>query len=796
MKTSIYISLFKTSIHAIAATVLAIAFMCLFPALAHSLPATKVKVGWVDNSLHYLSPNGVMSGFSFEVQEEVANHTGWEYEYAYGSWTQLMSDVVSGKLDMLPFVTKTPEREKILLFSEEVMNHETYSIYTARDRKDMAANELSTLNGKRIGVVQNSYQEGVLREWLDVHKVKATVVYVKSDSEAIKLYTDGKIDAWVGTEIYQVKGLKHICSIGASDVYFVFNKERADLKEAFDKAMSEIEAANPYFLEQTLHKFYSALTVMELNQEQKQWIKQHENIKVGYIRNNLPYSAYEPKGDSVIGALATYISKATALFSDHELHFSPVPFSTHADMIKAAQRGDVDCVFPYMIDFNYAKENHLRITHPLIQTTMFAITADKYLNEAAVNKVAVVKSELGKDRYIEYYYPHWKIVYYDDIDKCEKAVRKGDVDCIVYSAYQAYLFVPSLDLFRVPLTRPMMAGFGIANNDITLLNFLNQTCSAISSEDIYADMTKYAITDRQITPWEILKAYFKEVLITVLIVLLCFICLSVLLYLNSIKLKKAVKEAEHARQVQERFLQNMSHELRTPLNSICGFSQILSMKEMRDCISDEELDEYGKIITSNTEMLTTLVSDILDISDFESGKYKLLLSDTDINEICRSSSYMVSSRLPEGVNFRLDTDVADGTMLYTDKRRVCQVITNFLTNAYKHTTQGEVILGVSTTLRPGYIAFSVTDTGMGVPAELQDKIFERFEKGISSLRGIGLGLNICSSIAEALQGDVYLDRDYTTGARFIFLHPTNLRDSATPNDSGVSVMRAGNKVTH
>ena len=796
MKTSIYISLFKTSIHAIAATVLAIAFMCLFPALAHSLPATKVKVGWVDNSLHYLSPNGVMSGFSFEVQEEVANHTGWEYEYAYGSWTQLMSDVVSGKLDMLPFVTKTPEREKILLFSEEVMNHETYSIYTARDRKDMAANELSTLNGKRIGVVQNSYQEGVLREWLDVHKVKATVVYVKSDSEAIKLYTDGKIDAWVGTEIYQVKGLKHICSIGASDVYFVFNKERADLKEAFDKAMSEIEAANPYFLEQTLHKFYSALTVMELNQEQKQWIKQHENIKVGYIRNNLPYSAYEPKGDSVIGALATYISKATALFSDHELHFSPVPFSTQADMIKAAQRGDVDCVFPYMIDFNYAKENHLRITHPLIQTTMFAITADKYLNEAAVNKVAVVKSELGKDRYIEYYYPHWKIVYYDDIDKCEKAVRKGDVDCIVYSAYQAYLFVPSLDLFRVPLTRPMMAGFGIANNDITLLNFLNQTCSAISSEDIYADMTKYAITDRQITPWEILKAYFKEVLITVLIVLLCFICLSVLLYLNSIKLKKAVKEAEHARQVQERFLQNMSHELRTPLNSICGFSQILSMKEMRDCISDEELDEYGKIITSNTEMLTTLVSDILDISDFESGKYKLLLSDTDINEICRSSSYMVSSRLPEGVNFRLDTDVADGTMLYTDKRRVCQVITNFLTNAYKHTTQGEVILGVSTTLRPGYIAFSVTDTGMGVPAELQDKIFERFEKGISSLRGIGLGLNICSSIAEALQGDVYLDRDYTTGARFIFLHPTNLRDSATPNDSGISVMRAGNKVTH
>lgn len=789
-------SLFKTTLRAIAATVLAIAFMYVFPSQAHSLPAQKVKVGWVENTLNHLSPHGVMSGFSFEVQEEVANLTGWEYEYLYGPWSQLVTDVISGKLDMLPFVAKTPERQKSLLFSEKAVCHETYCIYTRKERKDIAADDFSTLNGKRIGVAQDSYQSGVLIDWLAIHNVKATVVYVKSYSDAIKQYQDGNIDACVGTEIYNKQGLKHICIIGSSDVYFAFNKERADLKEAFDRAMNDIEEVNPYFLERALHGFVSAHAVMELNQEQKQWIKKHGNIKVGYVNNNLPYSAYEPKGDSVIGALATYINKATALFSDQELHFSTIPFSTHTEMIKAAQRGEVDCIFPYMSDFNYARENHLRITHPLIQTTMFAITADKYLNEADVNKVAVVKSELGKDRYVEYYYPHWKIVYYDDIEKCEKAVRKGEVDCIVYSAYQAYLFVPSLDLFRIPLTHPMRAGFGVANNDITLLNFINQTCRAISSEDIYADMTKYAITDRQITPWEILKTYFKEVLITVLIVLLCFICLSVMLYINSIKLKKAVKEAQHARQVQERFLQNMSHELRTPLNSICGFSQILSMKEMRDCISDEELDEYGKIITSNTEMLATLVSDILDISDFESGKYKLLLSDTDINEICRSASYMVSARLPEGVNFRLDTDVADGTMLYTDKRRVCQVITNFLTNAYKHTTQGEVILGVSTTLRPGYIAFSVTDTGMGVPAELQDKIFERFEKGISSLRGIGLGLNICSSIAEALQGEVYLDRDYTTGARFIFLHPTNLKESSAPNDNGISIMRAGNKVTH
>ena len=81
MKSSIYISLFKTSIHAIAATVLAIAFMCIYPSQAHSLPTSKVKVGWVDNTLNYLSPDGVMSGFSFELQEEVANHTGWEYEY-------------------------------------------------------------------------------------------------------------------------------------------------------------------------------------------------------------------------------------------------------------------------------------------------------------------------------------------------------------------------------------------------------------------------------------------------------------------------------------------------------------------------------------------------------------------------------------------------------------------------------------------------------------------------------------------------------------------------------------------
>lgn len=224
--------------------------------------------------------------------------------------------------------------------------------------------------------------------------------------------------------------------------------------------------------------------------------------------------------------------------------------------------------------------------------------------------------------------------------------------------------------------------------------------------------------------------------------------------------------------VQKSFLQNMSHDIRTPMNAICGFSQILCNKQIRDMLSEEEIAEYGVIIQSNTDLLSNLVNDILDISDMESGKYRMDIGTCNVNDVCRKAISTVKYRCPETVKMYMTSEVDDEYTIQSDSRRVAQVIMNYLTNAEKHTDEGEIHVHVSLTENPGMVTFSVTDTGEGVPPEKAERIFGRFETLNTMHGGNGLGLPICRQIATQLGGEAKLDLNHKKkGARFVFTHP-------------------------
>ena len=231
------------------------------------------------------------------------------------------------------------------------------------------------------------------------------------------------------------------------------------------------------------------------------------------------------------------------------------------------------------------------------------------------------------------------------------------------------------------------------------------------------------------------------------------------------------KKIERANKTQRVFLQNMSHELRTPLNAICGFSQLLTDINMRGMLTDEEIRQYGEIVRGNTNMLSTLLNDILDVSDMESGKYRVFCDICYPNEICNKAINTVSYRCPENVKLYFTSEVEDDFEIYSDAQRSQQILINYLTNAMKHTQEGEIHVHCSLTENPGKLTFSVTDTGVGVPTDKGDLIFERFEKLNLFKQGTGLGLAICRQLATLLNGTVQLDVTYTGGARFVFIHP-------------------------
>jgi signal transduction histidine kinase len=262
-----------------------------------------------------------------------------------------------------------------------------------------------------------------------------------------------------------------------------------------------------------------------------------------------------------------------------------------------------------------------------------------------------------------------------------------------------------------------------------------------------------------------------SIILSIVLIAILSICLVVMAFLYYRERQKCAQYKQGIA-VQKSYLQNMSHDIRTPMNAICGFSQLLCNSQIRSMMSEDEIAEYGVIIQNNTDLLSTLVNDILDISDMESGKYRLNIGTCGVNDVCRSAISTVKYRCPDNIKMYMTTEVDDAYTIQSDPKRVEQVIINYLTNAVKHTSEGEIHVHVSLQENPGMVTFSVADTGEGVPADRAELIFKRFEKFNTFNGGTGLGLAICRTIATQLGGEAKLDTTYQQkGARFIFTHP-------------------------
>lgn len=223
-------------------------------------------------------------------------------------------------------------------------------------------------------------------------------------------------------------------------------------------------------------------------------------------------------------------------------------------------------------------------------------------------------------------------------------------------------------------------------------------------------------------------------------------------------LEQSKEQAEESDRLKSAFLANMSHEIRTPLNAIVGFSDLLLATN-----DEEEKQEYGNIITANNELLLQLIGDILDLSKMESGTFNLVPQEVDIALLFNDLVTTMRQRVKAGVELICDNPYAS-CIATLDSGRLSQVVTNFVTNAIKFTTQGYIKMGYG--YAQGGIYVYVTDTGIGISKEKQSKVFDRFEKLNDFAQGTGLGLSICKAIVEAQNGKIGVDSTEGVGSTF------------------------------
>lgn len=276
-------------------------------------------------------------------------------------------------------------------------------------------------------------------------------------------------------------------------------------------------------------------------------------------------------------------------------------------------------------------------------------------------------------------------------------------------------------------------------------------------------------------------SHYIELLMLGILLLVLLLLFVTWLLLRVQRLKRTLEEregqlvvarerAEESDMFKSAFLANMSHEIRTPLNAIVGFSSLMQSEEL----SQEERAEYCDIVVNNSEMLLTLLNDILDISSLECGKIRFNYASEEIVQICQHALMTTAHTRQEGVEGRFECAV-DSFMLTTDAHRLSQILINLLTNAGKFTSEGSITLSVEIDKEHGEVLFSVTDTGPGIPPDKQEMVFNRFEKlEGNKKKGTGLGLAICRQIAVIIGGRIWVDPTYTGGARFIFAHPLDI----------------------
>lgn len=233
----------------------------------------------------------------------------------------------------------------------------------------------------------------------------------------------------------------------------------------------------------------------------------------------------------------------------------------------------------------------------------------------------------------------------------------------------------------------------------------------------------------------------------------------------------AKEKAEESNRLKTAFLANMSHEIRTPLNAIVGFSSVL----VSDDSSPAEKAQYCDIIQKNSDLLLHLINDILDISRMESGKIKFVWEECDVVELCQTALSTAEYGRKTSALFLFETPVTS-LVIKTDAQRLKQVLINLLSNAAKFTPSGSIKLAIAIDKQHQQLELSVSDTGCGIPSDKSDRVFERFEKLNEYSQGTGLGLAISRLIVENLGGKIWVDKDYTEGARFVFTHPLTKKE--------------------
>lgn len=728
--------------------------------------------------------DGTRYGLVVDYLNEIAKYTNWEYEYIDIPDNTSMERFKAGEFDLIGGVYYSPVLEEYFAYPDFTTGYSRAYLMADKNDYSLKTYDLNSLNGKTIGIYENATENiRRLENFLTANNIECNLKFytfdqLDEDGTVFSYLEKGEIDLALCSIIDPSLPYKVITYFDSQPHYIVTYAGNEEILAELNMALEKILDSNPNFAHECFDKNFSTSTKgdTQFTQHELDYIKEHPEITVALPKSWHPMCCLD-SDDQLHNGIVPDILDNISSYSG--LKFEYKFTSNYNEAIELVQNGNAD-MLGFFLDSE--EESHKK---GLVLSSSYATMNNILLvNNASEYPGNNIRCALIDGRTLPSNIYAKEFIYYDSVNAALEAVNNGEVDMFYgLSSRLESAFQNCRSINITPLT--------IANNssnicfaikqpaDTTLLTILNKSVNHISQTEKDAIMQQNLISIG-VNNFSLSTFLYNQpvLFISIVTIVVILIVISVILFARS-RIRTAVMQANLERaqaenQAKGDFLSRMSHEIRTPMNAIVGLADLTTKM---DNVPDDVRDNLNKINASSRYMLN-LISNILDMSRIENGMLNITVELFSLKKVIDELNDMMTSEAKRR-NIRFIKNISyEHEYFMGDALRLQQVLMNLVTNAFKFTpAKGTVTL----TLHENYLSDThssiyvcVKDTGIGIPANEHERIFETFEQlgpSQSKIQGTGLGLPICNNIVKLMEGKLEVKSSPNAGSEFFFTIP-------------------------
>lgn len=736
-----------------------------------------------------LVDQGKPTGFSVEYLNLIASKVGLKIEYVQDkSWSENLEMLKNREIDVAHSISIMDERKEYLNFTDPYL--ELQGVYIGRQGTEHI-DEYDDLLDKRIAAIRPWPSSATYREKYP----ELDVIEFENVREALTAISIGEADLFSGSisptnytmKKYFITGL---ATVGQEflegknqydALYIAARNDWPELISLLNKGMAAVTEDEFISISEKWLSEYQTPIDIGLTDEEKEWLANNKLIKVAVEPFTEPYEFINEKGE-MSGISSSYLREISNLLGVEFVWSGNENWDQAFDHIKSGKADMLSSVSntPERAEYLSFTDTYLTLFHVIFGRE----GGQKFSNAATLNgyKIAQMRGSIVT-ALIRENYPNIEIVEADNIIDVLKLVSSGEVDAYIGDVPTTASYISSTGLSNVIVVGATeistSAGMGIRSDLPLLASAVSKALNAIT------DAKRSEIT----AEWHTVKVEtvdsFEAILQVVLIASVIIIVISIwaISLRREIRRREVVEEelmeamqsAESASHAKSAFLANMSHELRTPLNAIVGFSDVID-KEVFGKIKNEKYRDYISNINTSGKYLEDIITDILDLSKIEAGKWELIEKKFPVVDCVIESREMIDVLADnKNITVECDFDVDEGLEVFGDENAFKRIFINLFSNAVKFTEQNGEIKCHMSLLKSGNLKIEVADNGVGIPKEKLKDVVTPFsqahDRRNTKERGTGLGLPIVKQFCELHDGEFKLISKVGIGTKAIIMIP-------------------------